>query len=58
MSVLCSHVAKCQGELLSKELELQRLRRDITSKTAQISRMEENLHHINTELDSKTNLGG
>lgn len=60
--VLCSHVAsdmaKCQGELLSKELELQRLRRDITNKTSQISHMEENLHRIKTELDSKTNLGG
>lgn len=62
VSVLCSHVAsdmaKCQGELLSKELELQHLRRDITNKTSQISCTEENLDRIKTELDSKTNLGG
>lgn len=60
--LLCSHVAsdmaKCQGELLSKELELQRLRRDITSKASQIGRMEENLHRMKTELDGKSNLGG
>lgn len=55
---MASDVAKYQGELLSKELELQHLRRDITNKTSQISRMEENLHRIKTELDSKTNLGG
>lgn len=60
--LLCSHVAsdmaKCQGELLNKELELQRLRRDANNKTSQISRLEENLHRIKTELDGKTNLGG
>lgn len=62
MSVLCSHaasdVAKCHGELLSKELELQRLRRDVANKASQISRMEENLHRSRTELDSKSSLGG
>lgn len=62
MSVPCSHaasdVAKCHGELLSKELELQRLRKDIANKASQISRMEENLHRTRTELDSKSSLGG
>lgn len=60
--VLCSRVAsdmaKCQGELLSRELELQRLRRDISNKSSHISRVEENLHRLNAELDSKTHLGG
>lgn len=51
-------MAKCQGELLNKELELQRLRRDVNNKTSQISHLEENLHRIKTELDGKTNLGG
>lgn len=50
-------MAKCRGELLSKDLELQRLRRDVTSKTSQISRLEESLHCMKNELDSKTNLG-
>lgn len=50
-------MAKCRGELLSKDLELQRLRIDVTSKTSQISRMEESLHCMRNELDSKTNLG-
>lgn len=62
VSVLCSHVAsdmaKSKGELLSKELELQRLKKDIINKSSQISCMEESLHRIQTQLDSKTNLGG
>lgn len=62
VSASCSHLAtemtKCRGELVTKELELKRLRRDVTLKASQISRMEENIHCMKKELDSKTELGG
>nr|XP_020471831.1 coiled-coil domain-containing protein 18 isoform X2 [Monopterus albus] len=48
--------AKCQGELVSKESELQRLRREVTVQTSQVSRMEESLQHIRSQLDSKNNM--
>lgn len=50
-------MTKCRGELVSKESELQRLRRDVTVKTSQISRMEENLRHTISQLDSKSDMG-
>lgn len=57
----CSHLAtemtKCRGELVTKELELKRLRRDVNIKASQISRMEESFHCMKEELDSKTELG-
>lgn len=57
----CSHLSsemkKCQGELLSKESELQRLRRDVMVKTSQISSMEESLQHTMSQLDSKSDMG-
>lgn len=57
----CSHLAsemtKCRGELVFKELELQRLKRDVAIKASQISCMEESLHCMKNKLDSKTDLG-
>lgn len=42
---------------MTKELELKRLRRDVALKASQISRMEESVHCMKKELDSKTELG-
>lgn len=56
-SHLASEMTKCRGELVFKELELQRLKRDVASKASQISRMEESLHCMKNKLDSKTELG-
>lgn len=50
-------MTKCRGELVTKELELKRLRRDVTLKASQISRMEESFHCMKKELDGKTELG-
>ena len=50
-------MTKYRGELLSKESELQRLKRDLTAKTAQLSRMEESLRHLKSQLDCKADLG-
>lgn len=50
-------MTKCRGELVSKESELQRLRRDVAAKTSQISRMDESLQHMRSQLDSKSDMG-
>lgn len=50
-------MTKCRGELVTKDLELQRLKKDVTIKTSQLKRMEENLCRMKDELDSKTDLG-
>lgn len=50
-------MTKCRGELVTKDLELQRLKKDVTIKTSQLKRMEENLNRMKNELDSKTDLG-
>lgn len=50
-------MTKCRGELVTKELELKRLRRDVNLKASQISRMEESFNCMKQELDSKTDLG-
>lgn len=50
-------MTKCRGELVTKELELKRLRRDVTLKASQMSRMEESFRCMKKELDSKTELG-
>lgn len=42
---------------MTKELELQRLRRDVATKTSQISCMQESLNSMKNELDSKTEMG-
>lgn len=42
---------------MSKESELQRLRRDIAAKTSQISRMDENLQQVKSQLNSKKDIG-
>lgn len=49
-------MTKCRGELVSKESELQRLRRDVASKASQIIRLEESLQHMKSQLDSKTDM--
>ncbi|XP_044076253.1 coiled-coil domain-containing protein 18 isoform X2 [Siniperca chuatsi] len=56
VSHLTSEMTKCRGELVSKESELQRLRRDIAVKTSQISRMEENLQRMKSQLNSKSDM--
>lgn len=55
-SHLTSEMTKCRAELAHKESELQRLRRDVATKTSQISRMDERLHHMKSQLDSKTEM--
>ncbi|XP_075877084.1 coiled-coil domain-containing protein 18 isoform X2 [Nelusetta ayraudi] len=54
VSHLATEMTKCRGELVTKELELKRLRRDVNIKASQISRMEESFHCMKEELDSKT----
>ncbi len=56
-SHLTSEMTKCKGELVSKESELQRLRRDVAAKVSQISRMDESLQHMKSQLDSKSDMG-
>lgn len=55
-SHLTSEMTKCRAELAHKESELQRLRRDVATKTSQISRMDERLHHMKSQIDSKTEM--
>ncbi|KAM9791621.1 scinderin like b isoform 1-T2 [Syngnathus typhle] len=47
---------KYQVELVSKESELQRLRKDVTVKTSQISVMDKNLQQTRSALESKNDL--
>lgn len=58
---VCRHltleVKKCREELVSKESELERLRKDVGVKTSQISCMEESLQHIKSQLISKNDIG-
>lgn len=49
-------MTKCQGELVSKDSDLQRLRRDVVVKASQISRMEESLQHTRSQLHSKSDM--
>ncbi|XP_053185559.1 coiled-coil domain-containing protein 18 [Scomber japonicus] len=56
VSDLTSEMTKCRGELVSKESELQRLRRDVTAKTSKISRVEESLQQTKSLLDSKSEM--
>lgn len=42
---------------MSKESELQRLRRDVSVKTSQIRCMDENLQQVKSQLDSKSDIG-
>ncbi|KAF3699148.1 Coiled-coil domain-containing protein 18 Sarcoma antigen NY-SAR-24 [Channa argus] len=53
---LTSEMIKCREELVSKESELQCLRRDVSVKTSQISCMEESLQHVKGQLNCKSNM--
>uniref|UniRef100_A0A3Q4M603 Coiled-coil domain containing 18 n=1 Tax=Neolamprologus brichardi TaxID=32507 RepID=A0A3Q4M603_NEOBR len=53
---LTLEVKKCREELVSKESELERLRKDVGVKTSQISCMEESLQHIKSQLISKNDI--
>uniref|UniRef100_A0A8D3A116 Coiled-coil domain containing 18 n=1 Tax=Scophthalmus maximus TaxID=52904 RepID=A0A8D3A116_SCOMX len=48
-----SEMMKCRGELVFKESELQRLKRDVSGKTIQITCMEEKLQKTRNNLASK-----
>ncbi|XP_031153874.1 coiled-coil domain-containing protein 18 isoform X2 [Sander lucioperca] len=56
VSHLTSEMTKCRGELVSKDSELQRLRRDVNTKISQFSRMEESLQHMASQLSSKSDM--
>ncbi|XP_069568595.1 coiled-coil domain-containing protein 18 isoform X1 [Brachyistius frenatus] len=51
-----SAMTKCQGELLSKESELEHLKKDVAIKTSQISCMDESLQHIAGQLITKSDM--
>ncbi|KAM7379087.1 hypothetical protein PAMP_004661 [Pampus punctatissimus] len=53
---LSSEMTKCRGELVSKESELQCLRRDVVTKTSKINRMEESLQQTKSLLDNKSDM--
>lgn len=55
-SHLTSEMTKCREEMVSKDSELQRLRKDVNDKTSHISRLDENLQHIKRQLDSKSDM--
>ncbi|XP_028974833.2 coiled-coil domain-containing protein 18 isoform X1 [Esox lucius] len=52
---LSSEMSKCRGELLAMEQELQRLRREASIKSSQISQMEETLQKTQGLLEKKNN---
>ncbi|XP_075954725.1 coiled-coil domain-containing protein 18 isoform X1 [Anarhichas minor] len=54
VSHLTSEMTKCRGELVSRDSELQRLRKDVNDKISQISRMDESLQHMKRQLDCKS----
>ncbi|XP_061797230.2 coiled-coil domain-containing protein 18 [Nerophis lumbriciformis] len=56
LSQVKSDMKSCQVELVSKELELQRLRRDVAVKTSEISNMDMHLQQTRSQLESKSDL--
>ncbi|XP_062413840.1 coiled-coil domain-containing protein 18, partial [Pungitius pungitius] len=54
VSHLTSEITKCRGELVSKDSELQCLRKDVNDKTSHISSLGESLQHTKRQLDSKS----
>ncbi|XP_058484472.1 coiled-coil domain-containing protein 18 isoform X2 [Solea solea] len=53
---ITSDLVKFRGELVSKESELQRLRRDVFTQASQIKHMEESLQQTKTNLTSKSDM--
>lgn len=47
----------CRAELVSKESELEHMRRDVSMKMAQIGDLEESLQHVKSQLITKSSLG-
>ncbi|XP_061775837.1 coiled-coil domain-containing protein 18 isoform X2 [Nerophis ophidion] len=56
LSQVKSDMKSCQMELVSKELELQRLRRDVAVKTSEISNMDVHLQQTRSQLETKSDL--
>ncbi|KAM9789151.1 coiled-coil domain-containing protein 18 [Neosynchiropus ocellatus] len=56
VSNLTAEMKTFKGDLLMKNSELQRLRRDVTTKSSQLSHLEENLQHTKTMLENKSHL--
>ncbi|KAA8587730.1 hypothetical protein FQN60_016592 [Etheostoma spectabile] len=48
--------ASMQGELVSKDSELQRLKREVNTKISQFSRMDESLQHMASQLNRKSEM--
>lgn len=56
-SQLSSEMNRCRGELSSMEQELQRLRKDASMKSSQLSCMEETLQQTQGLLEKKNDAG-
>ncbi|KAM9719760.1 coiled-coil domain-containing protein 18 isoform 1-T1 [Menidia menidia] len=56
ISHLTSQIQVCQAELVTKESELESLRRDVATKTSHISGLEGSLQHTESQLHSKSNM--
>ena len=56
-SHLTSEMEKCRTELVSKESELEHLKRSVSIRTSQISGLEESLQSMRGQLISKSDTG-